>query len=166
MYSLVVAILALALTVVMLGSMLFHGGDTYTEAQAQAVAVGLTNEGAQIQVAYRTNMSLGSREHATVNELVTAGYLKSTPPFYDVDWHWDVYAAGTQPGFAGPVMLSHAVTQMAANDADLKVCNALEKMAHRPEKADIMGFPAAVEGELPGRYGCMHDGTLTIYYKL
>lgn len=79
MYSLTITIVSIALAVVMLASMLFHGGDTLTEGRAAAVASSLVNEGSQVQVAYQMNMAIGSQEHMTVPQLVARGYLKNAP---------------------------------------------------------------------------------------
>lgn len=166
MYSLTITIVSIALAVVMLASMLFHGGDTLTEGRAAAVASSLVNEGSQVQVAYKMNMAIGSQEHMTVPQLVARGYLKNAPPLYDVDWGWGLFAPGTKQGFAGAVLLTSALPKVTNDDGGLRVCNALEKMAGRPAKNNLLEFQTAIEGELPGRFGCMQGDVLTIYYKM
>ncbi len=167
MYTLTITVLSLVLVVAMATSTLFHGGAaTYSDAKAQAIAVGLVNEGVQIQAGYQMNLALGSWEHLTLPQLVSKGYLKSLPPYGDVDWGWATYAAGIRSGFAGPVLVSRVLPGMTTGDGGLKVCNALEVMAGRPAKTNLLEFQTPMEGELPGRFGCMQDDVLSVYFKL
>lgn len=167
MYTLAITIISIVLVVALTISTLFHGGSaTYTDAKAQVVATGLVNEGVQVQTAYQMNLALGNQQHLTLPQLVAKGYLRSLPPYGDVDWGWATYASGTRAGFAGSVMVSRVLPGMTSGDGGLKVCNALEKMAGRPEKVNLLDFQTPMEGELPGRFGCMQDDVLSVYYKL
>lgn len=166
MYSLIITIGSIALAAAMLASTLFHGGDIYSDARAQAVAAALVNEGSQVQAAHQMNLALGSGTLATLPELVAKGYLRTSPPFYDVNWGWGVFAPGARVGFSGAVLLTRALPSVTSSEGGLRVCNALEHMSGRPEKANLLDFQTPIEGELPGRFGCMQDDVLTIYYKL
>lgn len=79
MFSLIIAIVAIALVVVLVAAGHYYGGSGLSEAQAQTEAARLKNEEQQILGAVDIFNADKARWPADIQELVDAGYLTSIP---------------------------------------------------------------------------------------
>lgn len=80
MFALIIAIIAIALTVYLAVSTLFYGGDALSNGSARAIASSFINQGQQISGAHTLykNDNAGARS-TDVATLVTGEYLSSIP---------------------------------------------------------------------------------------
>jgi hypothetical protein len=84
MFALIIAIIAIALTVYLAVSTLFYGGDALSNGSARAIASAFINQGQQINGAHTLykNDNAGSvvdGTTVTLSKLVTDNYLSSLP---------------------------------------------------------------------------------------
>lgn len=79
MFSLVIAVIAIALVVAVVAATSFYGGSGISESTAQAEATRLKNEEQQIMAAVDMFNADKGRWPANVQELVNTGYLTSVP---------------------------------------------------------------------------------------
>lgn len=79
MVSLIIAVIAIALVVAMVAASSYFGGSSLSDAQAHAQATRLVVEETQILAAMDVFQAENNRYPSTVEELVTAGYLRSIP---------------------------------------------------------------------------------------
>lgn len=79
MFSLIIAILAIALIVAVVVVSGYFGGDAISDAQAKAQAAQLVNEQSQIFTAMDGFQADNRRWPTDIQELVSAGYLRSIP---------------------------------------------------------------------------------------
>ncbi len=92
MFALIIAIIAIALTVYLAVSTLFYGGDALSNGSARAIASSFINQGQQINGAHTLykNDNAGSTVDGTtvqLSKLVTDKYLSSLPkPAVGLDW--------------------------------------------------------------------------------
>jgi hypothetical protein len=92
MFALIIAIIAIALTVYLAVSTLFYGGDALSNGSARAIASSFINQGQQINGAHTLykNDNAGSTVDGvtiTLSKLVTDKYLSSLPkPAVGTNW--------------------------------------------------------------------------------
>ena len=81
MFALIIAIIAIALTVYLAVSTLFYGGDALSNGSARAVAASFINQGQQINGAHSLykNDNAGANIGTDLSKLVAGNYLSSTP---------------------------------------------------------------------------------------
>lgn len=79
MFSLIIAIVSIALIVALIALGGYFGGDAITDAQAKTQAIRLVNEETQILAAMEMFQAENKRYPASVNELVSTGFLRSIP---------------------------------------------------------------------------------------
>lgn len=98
MFALIIAIIAIALTVYLAVSTLFYGGDALSNGSARAIASSFINQGQQINGAHtlykNDNAGLSVANTAGLADLVTEQYLSSIPvpqagPAWAVDASFD-----------------------------------------------------------------------------
>lgn len=84
MFSLIIVIISVALVVAIVAATLYHGGDTITEGNQQAVAARLLNEGAQVRGALVFHQAQTGESATTITELVTSKTLATAIPGWDL----------------------------------------------------------------------------------
>lgn len=84
MFSLITAVIAIALVVALVAATSFYGGSGISEAQAQAEATRLKNEEQQIFAAVDSFNADAGRYPNDLQELLSAGYLSSSPRGWSV----------------------------------------------------------------------------------
>ena len=81
MFALIIAIIAIALTVYLAVSTLFYGGDALSNGSARAIASSFINQGQQVNGAHTLykNDNAGAKIGTNLDLLVTGNYLSSKP---------------------------------------------------------------------------------------
>jgi type II secretory pathway pseudopilin PulG len=131
MFALIVAIIAIALTVAIAGAVMYYGGDVATNSGAKAVAGQYRSEASQIAGAITAYRAEGNpiTEDFTLNALVPH-YLKTLP---NVKWNVDanrIYMDDIEEGVC-----------LAANDS--------AKMYFTPNGTDILPADGNPEKGIP-----------------
>lgn len=117
MFSLIIGIIAIALTAALTGATLYYGGDAFTEGsekatvttylnQAQQIAAGVTMAKAENNIASIT----------TVADLATEGYLSVAPASPGGAWTYDT-AAIPGPAVTAPVDTESLCNRIIADAA-------------------------------------------------
>lgn len=135
MFSLIIAIVSIALIVALVAATMYHGGDTLTQGRAKADAAALVAGAQQVSGAAVMHLSLEGTRAAAIGDLVTKKYLASVPTVGALA----LATTGTAPN------LQYTVTGTAASD---DVCVAVNKAA------GLTGTVTATElANTP--YGCL-----------
>ena len=85
MFSLIIAIIAIALTVAVIAATMYHGGDSLTQGRDKADGAKMVSGAQQIGGAAVMHLSLEGSAAPDVATLVTKKYLASTPPNLALD---------------------------------------------------------------------------------
>lgn len=132
MFSLIIAIVSIALVVALVAATMYHGGDTLTQGRAKADAAAIVGGAQQVSGAAVMYSTMEGSPAADVAALVTASYLGSVP---------------NVPGIAlaTDATLGKVVT---ATVASADVCSAINKAAGSTTSTAVTDI-----GALP--YGCI-----------
>lgn len=161
MFSLIIAIVSIALVVALVAATMYHGGDTLTSGRAQADAAGLVAGAEQIAGAYHLGKTLSGQD-MTVTALVDAKHLSGIPAGFTV-LAADELSPLIKPANGGmPTMIVDWNTSLS-----LSTCQALDKMQKRAvaESQSDYGNGQDASSYL-GHYGCVADETMHFYFKL
>lgn len=85
MFSLIIAIVSIALVVALVAATSYHGGDTVTKARATASASEVVSAGQQVMGALTMHHALNGAYPSSIDELMTGGMLKSLPQLAALD---------------------------------------------------------------------------------
>lgn len=85
MFSLIIAIVSIALVVALVAATSYHGGDTVTKARATASASEVVSAGQQVMGALTMHHALNGAYPSSIDELMTGGMLKSLPQLAAAD---------------------------------------------------------------------------------
>lgn len=140
MFSLIIAIVSIALVVALVAATMYHGGDTLTQGRTKADAAAYVAGAQQITGAAVMHLSLEGQHVAAgaagVTELVTDKYLASAPTITNT---WAITSNATE-------------RKLEATGVKSVVCSAINKAA-----GDTDGtVDAAALANLP--YGCIEGG--------
>jgi hypothetical protein len=146
MFTLIIAIISIALIVATIAATMYHGGDTLTQGRTAADAAAFVTGAQQISGAEVMHLSLTSVEATTVSggaagsDLVVDKYLNSAPVVKGGVWAIDT--------------VNKLVTNTVTDPA---VCIQINRAAGLdPVKADANAVVAADFANLP--YGCVSTG--------
>ncbi len=147
MFTLIIAIISIALIVATIAATMYHGGDTLTQGRSAADAAAFVTGAQQISGAEVMHLSLTSTDATTVSggaagtDLVLDKYLNSAPVVKGGVWALDT--------------VNKLVTNTVTDPA---VCIQINKAAGLdPVKADANAVVAADFANLP--YGCVSTGS-------
>jgi hypothetical protein len=146
MFTLIIAIISIALIVATIAATMYHGGDTLTQGRTAADAAAFVTGAQQISGAEVMHLSLTSVDATTVSggtagtDLVLDQYLNSAPVVKGGAWALDT--------------VNKLVTSTVTDSA---VCIQINKAAGLdPVTADANAVVAADFANLP--YGCVSTG--------
>jgi hypothetical protein len=84
MFSLIIAILSIALVAALAVATIYYGGPAYQKSQAQAQAARVLNEGLQLDASLTLYRNQTGMTAATFEDVVSAGYLSSIPEGWQI----------------------------------------------------------------------------------
>lgn len=85
MFSLIIAIVSIALVVALVIATSYHGGDAVTKARATSSALQLVSSGQQVMGAMHMHLALKGAYPSSLDELMSSGMLKSLPQLAAAD---------------------------------------------------------------------------------
>lgn len=85
MFSLIIAIVSIALVVALVAATMYHGGDTLTQGRSKADAAAIVAGAQQVSGAAVMFLSLEGTEAADVDALIAGKYLASKPTVGDLE---------------------------------------------------------------------------------
>lgn len=141
MFSLIIAIVSIALIVALVAATMYHGGDTLTQGRAKADAAAIVAGAQQVSGAAVMHLSLEGTRAANIGALVTAKYLASIPTTGNLTLATDT---------TDPLNTKYLVDGTTASD---DVCVAINKAA-----GDADGAVTAI-GTLP--FACINGAAGT-----
>ena len=84
MFSLIIAIVAVAIVVVLIAATMYHGGDSILSGSQHAASARLLNEGQQLHAALVTYQATTGDMAGTIDDLLTSNTLRSAPTGWSV----------------------------------------------------------------------------------
>lgn len=160
MFALIIAIIAIALTIYLAVSTLFYGGDALSNGSARAIASAFVNQGQQVNGVHTLykNDNAGERIDSTaeLDLLVTEGYLSSIP-VPAVGNQWAVADLEITPAVGEVAAVSISTLQSTSTDATKEI---------PAEVCDLINEQAGVGSQT---FGCVKDhATLgnTVWYRM
>lgn len=159
MFALIIAIIAIALTIYLAVSTLFYGGDALSNGSARAIASAFINQGQQINGVHTLfkNDNAGEKVDGTahgLDVLVTQNYLSSIPvPSKGSAWTVDAaFDTGTVE------LLVIKSTDVVADEASGTVASVIPD-----EVCKLINDQAGVGSET---FGCVDAETNTVWYRM
>jgi hypothetical protein len=160
MFALIIAIIAIALTVYLAVSTLFYGGDALSNGSARAIASAFINQGQQINGAHtlykNDNAGMSVADTAGLTVLVDQNYLSSLPvPQAGGDWEVDA-------------SFDHDAN---ATTAGIKVVKSVGVETTAPIAEEICDLVAEKASAGSATFGCVEgatpaNGANTVWYRM
>lgn len=173
MFALIIAIIAIALTVYLAVSTLFYGGDALSNGSARAIASAFINQGQQVNGAHTLYKNDNAGASLTVTgdtaadatelqKLVTDKYLSSIPKPAKGAYSLDTLTAAET---GAPSAISKALVAFGSgtNAVPDEVCALINEQAGGSK----VGVTPVVQGTSE-TFGCFKDGTdgNTVWYRI
>jgi hypothetical protein len=171
MFALIIAIIAIALTVYLAVSTLFYGGDALSNGSARAIASAFINQGQQINGAHtlykndNAGFSLSvagdqAADEAQLNLLVSGKYLSSVPKAPKGTYFLDSLDAIESNTTAG---VAKALVVNGVGVVPDEVCQIINAQAG----GSAVGVTPTVQGNSE-TFGCFVDATggNTVWYRM
>lgn len=155
MFSLIIIIISIALVGVLVAATMYNGGDTLSEAKAQADATRLKNQEQQILAAVDFFQAEHNRFPEDLGELVTTGFLRSIPVGLSADSEVAILtlmpeAVASDAGWVTPVT-GQPVFQTATN-VPRKTCSKFNQ-ASRGDDGILRGAYDTLRSQCYGEDG-------------
>jgi type II secretory pathway pseudopilin PulG len=131
MFSLIITIISIALVAALALATLYYGGSSWTRGNAAASAATLTNQGEQIRGALALYYTHKGEYPATLDDLVTAEYLKTVPvpPAMSAALEPSVLASAFAAGEAWEALAPKHPAFMVKDTVSKEVCQELNYQA-------------------------------------
>ena len=144
MFSLIIAIISIALVSALALASIYYGGEAFNTGKIEAEASKIINQGQQLQGAIAFS-NVNGETVTTLNDLVDLGYI-STLPTVDGHFWTDPVIGGDTEGYS---------TIGVTTETTQALCDKINEKA---------GITAPTTGSYEGIFGC--DIGKNVYYKL